>query len=75
MSQWEYLEVYVDGASWIDSQGRGGRLWFMPGAGALRLQLTAIPLANEFGLEGWELTGVVSPRDRVYRLFFKRPKP
>jgi hypothetical protein len=60
MAQWEYLNVHVFESSWIDSQGRKGKLPTARPEGAdFDFPNTAV-LANQLGGEGWELAGVAT---------------
>jgi len=65
MQEWEYLEVWVDGRRWEDSEGREGDL-NSRGYATARL--------NELGAQGWELAGVASANAGEYTLFLKRPQ-
>ncbi len=62
------VEVYAHGGWWKDSNGRTGQA---PAAEARKGPLATVAMvANRLGMDGWELTEVVSQPHSIYRLSF-----
>ncbi len=62
------VEVYGQGGWWKASNGRSGQV---AGAEARKSPLAAVAMvSNQFGMDGWELTGVVSQAHGGYHLSF-----
>ena len=63
------VEVYGQGGWWKASTGQSGQV---SRAGAHRGPLASVAMvANRFGMEGWELTDVVSQAYGGYHLSFE----
>ena len=63
------VEVFAHGGWWKDSTGRTGQV---PQSEANKGPLaTVAAVANRRGMDGWELTEVVSQAHSIYRLSFK----
>ncbi len=71
MQQWEYRVVHWE----IDNHGR--HAWSDPTDhwGKVSHQPTWVPVLDELGSEGWELSGIVNTSAQSSRFVFKRPKP
>ncbi len=63
------VEVYGHGGWWKDSQGRSGQVR-VEQAGKGPLAAVAM-VANQFGMDGWELTEVVGQAHGGYYLSFE----
>lgn len=63
------VEVYAHGGGWKDSTGKTGQV---PESEARKGPLATVAcVANRLGMDGWELTEVVSQAHSVYRLAFE----
>ena len=63
------VEVYGQGGWWKASNGQSGQV---PGSEAGKGSLAPIAMvANRFGMDGWELTEVVSQAHGGYHLSFE----
>ena len=62
------VEVYSHGGWWKDSQGRTGQV--TPDQANKGPMATVAVVANGFGVEGWELTDLVSAHHNTYLLTF-----
>src|SRR3712207_6312940 len=63
------VDVYGHGGWWKDSRGRSGQVAAGP---ARKAPLAAVALvANQFGMDGWELIDVVSQAHGGYHLLFE----
>jgi hypothetical protein len=69
MAKWEYLTIMVIGRSWNSSDGKSGEIERYTNSGQLR---TVQPVLNQFGEQGWEMTGVRGIENTYYEMFFKR---
>jgi len=62
------VEVYAHGGWWKDSNGRTGQV---PATEARNGPLATVAMvANQLGMDGWELTEVISQAHSIYRLSF-----
>ena len=62
------VEVYGQGGWWKASNGQSGQV---AGAEARKSPLAAVAMvSNQFGMDGWELTGVVNQAHGGYHLSF-----
>jgi hypothetical protein len=64
-----HVEVYAHGGWWKDSNGKTGQV---PASEARKGPLATVAVvANRLGMDGWELTEVVSQAHSIYRLSFE----
>jgi hypothetical protein len=64
-----HVEVYAHGGWWKDSNGKTGQV---PEAESRKGPLATVAVvANQSGMDGWELTEVVSQAHSIYRLTFQ----
>ncbi|MCC7370652.1 MAG: hypothetical protein IT306_19690 [Chloroflexi bacterium] len=63
------VEVYAHGGWWKDSAGRTGQV--AEDSARKGPLATVAVVANRLGMDGWELTEVVSQPHSIYRLAFK----
>jgi len=64
------IEVYAHGGWWKASTGETGQV---PANQAKKGPLATVAvIANRFGMDGWELTEVVSRAHSTYRLVFEQ---
>ena len=62
------VEVYAHGGWWKDSNGQTGQV---PASELRKGPLATVAVvANRFGMDGWELTEVISQAHSVYQLAF-----
>ena len=65
-----HVEIYAHGGWWKDSAGQIGQVHE---AAARKGPLATVAVvANQFGMDGWKLTEVVSQPHSVYRLSFEQ---
>src|SRR3954466_11258273 len=63
------VEVYAHGGWWKDSNGRTGQV---PASEARKGPLATVAVvANQLGMDGWELTEVISQAHSIYHLVFE----
>ena len=63
------VEVYAHGGWWKDSNGQTGQV---PASEARKGPLATVAVvANQFGMDGWELVEVISQAHSVYWLSFR----
>src|SRR5688572_3179042 len=63
------VEVYAHGGWWKDSNGKTGQV---PESESRKGPLATVAMvANGFGMNGWELTEVISQAHSIYRLSFE----
>jgi hypothetical protein len=63
------VEVYAHGGWWKDSNGQTGQV---PESESRKGPLATVAVvANRLGMDGWELTGVISQAHSVYQLKFE----
>ena len=63
------VEVYAHGGWWKDNNGRTRQV---PESESRKGPLaTVVVVANRLGMDGWELTEVISQAHSVYRLRFE----
>jgi hypothetical protein len=64
-----HVKIYAHGGWWKDSTGKTGQV---PATESRKGPLATVAVvANRFGMDGWELTEVVSQPHSIYRLSFE----
>jgi hypothetical protein len=63
------VEIHANGGWWKDSNGGSGQV---SGSAARKAPMAVVAsVANRFGMDGWELTEVISLRHGIYHLSFE----